>query len=341
MPGDSRNQRSAGLSNMNTNWEGPVFIVGMPRSGTKLLRSLLTRHARIRIPTIETEFLPFLEDWVARRGPASDEDSFARLFGALRNATYFDYRASQQPAFAWKDWRSACRGRFDVAGLFEGFIRYETNTAPGSGVIWGDKSPSYIRLINLLLATFPHARIVHIVRDIRDVSASTRKAWGKDVARAAHRWGKDVLTAHHICECHPDRCIELRYEALTSGPEGEMVRLCEFLEVEFDRSLIELDRPTEKLGDAKGQIGVVRGNSRKYRRNLTAREIELVESLAWDAMTALGYQPEAATGPRTLGRLSMALRRMKDGANLVIRDVEARGFRRSLLFYLHHQRFNN
>ena len=41
-------------------WEGPLFIVGMPRSGTKLLRGLLNQHPRIRIPDFETEFAPFL-----------------------------------------------------------------------------------------------------------------------------------------------------------------------------------------------------------------------------------------------------------------------------------------
>src|SRR5262245_12693694 len=45
-------------------WEGPMFIVGMPRSGTKLLRGLLDQHPRIRILQTETEFLPFLSAWV-------------------------------------------------------------------------------------------------------------------------------------------------------------------------------------------------------------------------------------------------------------------------------------
>ena len=320
-------------------WEGPLFLVGMPRSGTKLLRTLLTKHELIRIPTIETEFLPFLATWVARHGRTDDEDSFRELFSSLRKAPYFDYRAAIQPPFDWQAWRNTCHGRFDAAGLFEGFIRYETAVSPGSGVIWGDKSPSYIRQIDLLLEAFPEARVIHIIRDVRDFAASMRKAWGKDVGRAAYRWGADVLAARTVTARHPQRCIEVHYEALLADTADLMAKLCNFLGIAFSSSLTQLDRPIENLGDAKGMTEIVRGNTKKYRRDLTRRELELVESLAWHAMGATGYAPEIATGPRNLSRFSMALRKLKDGANLVIRDVDARGLRRSASFYLQYQRF--
>lgn len=330
----------ARFANCDPNWEGPLFLVGMPRSGTKLLRSLLTRHERIRIPAIETEFLPFLADWVAHNGPADDETSFNRLFSALQRAPYFDYRTVVPPAFTWQEWREACREQFDLRGLFEGFIRYETGAVPGSGVIWGDKSPSYVRHINLLLATFPEARVVHIIRDVRDFTVSMRKAWGKDVGRAAFRWGTDVLMAHDLCARNPERCVEVHYEALIAAADDEMARLCGFLGIDFNSALTQLERPTENLGDAKGKTGIIRDNTRKYRRELSRRELKLVESLAWEAMSAVGYRPEVAKGQRNPWPLSMALRKLKDGANLVLRDVEARGFRRSALFYLSHQRFS-
>jgi len=39
---------------------GPLFILGMPRSGTKLLRDLLNRNPKIGVPTSETDFIPYL-----------------------------------------------------------------------------------------------------------------------------------------------------------------------------------------------------------------------------------------------------------------------------------------
>ena len=53
-------------------FEGPLFLVGMPRSGTKLLRALLNRHPNISIMTNETEFLPYLVSHWESFGDLSD-----------------------------------------------------------------------------------------------------------------------------------------------------------------------------------------------------------------------------------------------------------------------------
>jgi hypothetical protein len=62
-------------------WTGPLFIIGMPRSGTKLLRGLLEQHPRVRVPTIETEFFPFLVRW-ARLISSGARRRRSRLTGA-------------------------------------------------------------------------------------------------------------------------------------------------------------------------------------------------------------------------------------------------------------------
>jgi len=45
-------------------FNGPIFIVGLSRSGTKLLRDLITQHPKIRMPPVETQFIPhFVEKY--------------------------------------------------------------------------------------------------------------------------------------------------------------------------------------------------------------------------------------------------------------------------------------
>lgn len=319
-------------------WEGPLFIVGMPRSGTKLLRGLLCGHPRIRIPAAETEFLPFVDTWVARHGQPRSETAFAQLYEAMRHATYFNFRSAAREPFAWPAWREACNGRFDVAGLFEGFMRYELQLAPGSGVIWADKSPSYVRYIPLLLQHFPSARIIHIIRDVRDHCVSIRKAWNKDIRRAAWQWGHDVLRAHAQCRAAPHNCIELKYEDLLQQPERELRRICSFLDLQFPPQLAQLAHPTENLGDTVGRAEIVRDNFRKFETRLTHREIGAVESLAWQAMHELGYEPVRADGPRQLGTMTRRLLRLKDGVHLVLGDARRRGVIESVRFYVSHRR---
>ncbi|MCK6525680.1 sulfotransferase, partial [Myxococcota bacterium] len=55
---------------------GPLFIVGAPRSGTKLFRDLLRQHPRVAIPLYETELLPRLIQIAPRFGDLADPARF-------------------------------------------------------------------------------------------------------------------------------------------------------------------------------------------------------------------------------------------------------------------------
>jgi hypothetical protein len=318
-------------------WTGPLFIVGMPRSGTKLLRGLLNQNPRIRIPDIETHFLPFLVRWVRDHGKPVTEAEFQRLFEALKGATYFTQRQADTP-FAWQAWRAQCIGRYDAADLFEGFVRSETGAARDGDCIWGDKSPAYIRHVALILEHFPTARVVHLVRDVRDFCVSIRKAWNKDIRRAAFQWGRDVGDAHRLCAAHPERCIEIKYEDLLQSPEAQMRRLADFLGIEFTNTMTRLERPVERRGYAAGATQIKQDNARKFTEALTAREIRNVEGLAWDTMRLLGYEPLQARARLRLSRLEERLLRVKDGWRLVQREARKRGFADAVRFHLSHGR---
>jgi hypothetical protein len=320
-------------------WSGPLFVVGMPRSGTKLLRGLLTQHSRIRIPDIETDFLPFLVQYVRKHGAPASEAEFARLFVALGAATYFTFRALRNPPFSWQAWRSECDGRYDAAGLFEGFIRYETGCARTSGDIWGDKSPAYVRYGELLFEQFPQARMVHIIRDVRDYCISINKAWHKDMRRAAHEWARDVARAHRLCCMRPDRCIEVSYEELLRTPEAVMQRLSTFLGLQpGGDAMLRLARPVEVSGDAAGRTEIVRDNFSKFAERLTPRRIRAIERLAFDTMQLVGYRPLYASRQQQLGPLQQRMLRLKDGAALLAHGARKHGLMSALRFHLSHAR---
>lgn len=318
-------------------WEGPLFVIGMPRSGTKLLRGLLSKHPRIRILTAETDFLPFVEEWVERHGSPVTPEAFERFAGALQGANYFNFRGKSTP-FRWQEWRAACNGHFDVGGLFEGFARYELDAERGSGVIWADKSPAYIRHIPLILEHFPSARILHIVRDVRDHCVSMRKTWGKDLRRSAWRWGQDVLAAHRQCMGMPEHCLEVRFEQLLQNPELVMRRICSFLDLDFFAGLTELSQSVEQRGDAAGRAHIVRDNFRKFETRLTPTEITAIESLAWHAMQALGYMPVRAMKQEQLSPLLQKLLKLKDGMHLVAAGMHRRGLAAAVRFHATHRR---
>jgi len=319
-------------------WEGPLFIIGMPRSGTKLLRGLLTKHPRIRILAAETDFMPFIDAWVQRNGRPVTPEAFAQFSAEMQGANYFTFRSASRGEFRWQDWRAACNGHFDVGGLFEGFARYELEAERGGGTIWADKSPAYIRQVPLLLKHFPSARILHIVRDVRDHCVSMRNAWGKDIRRSAWRWGKDVLAAHGHCRNLPERCLEVRFEELLQQPDLQMRRICVFLGLDFFPGMTELSQSVEQRGYAAGHREIVRDNFRKFETRLTPREIATIEALAWDAMKTLGYTPLRASGPATLSPIMQKALQVKDGVQLVANGMSRRGFTAAVRFHTTHRR---
>jgi len=318
-------------------WEGPLFVVGMPRSGTKLLRGLLTQHPIIRIPDFETEFLPYLVRWVREQGEPRDPEAFARMYAGLKDAPYFSFRASRGEPFSPDAWREWCADRFDAAGMFEGFARYELGMPRGSGKVWGDKSPNYITCVDVLLEHFPQAHIVHIVRDPRDYCVSMRTAWGKDLRRAAQRWGNDVMAAHRLCTTSKRRCLEIRYEDLLRDAEGQLARLCNFLGVMYTPGLAQLKCSVENVGDARGRAEIVKHNHSKFRSSLSKRDQKAIEELAYDTMREFGYEPELAKQQTRLSGMSLAYRRAKDGWHLVRKGAARGGWLRALRFHVQHQ----
>lgn len=315
-------------------WEGPLFVIGMPRSGTKLLKKLLNRHPRISILPWETEFLPFIVRWVDRHGEPRTAHEFERLADTLQKALYFDYRRKVRGPFSWQEWRAACRERFDAAGLFDGFARAELGLEPGSGTIWGDKSPGYIGHVEMLGRLYPNAKIIHIVRDVRDYCLSLHETFGKDMRRAAHRWNAAMTHMQTLLARNTPGLVSVRYEALVTAPAIELARLCRHLEVDYSDAMLALDEPVENHGSTKGRTGIVATNFGRWRQKLTPRMVREVESIAWHGMHAMGYTPELATAPRQLGELTLTVLRAKDGVRLITRDVENRGLLGSAAAYV-------
>jgi hypothetical protein len=315
-------------------FSGPIFIVGMPRSGTKLLRELLNRHPSIAIPDVETEFLPWMVNRVKRLGDLADRRRFERLYRRLAQQSFFVYRRKAGLAVSAQDWYSACR-TFDAAGLFEALIRLDVGAAPGSKRIWGDKSPSYIDDLTLIGALYPQARVLHIVRDVRDYCASVNRAWGKDMRRAAHRWALGVAKARRDGIALGGRYSEVRYEDLLRNPQATLTRVCHFLGLEFRPDMLLLTRSTENLGEARGAQHVVADNHGKFMTRIDDATLADIEQIAVSSMREFGYEPVLPERPPSWWMpIRLHLAQLHDGLQLIKHRSPGRGVFAALVFHL-------
>lgn len=319
-------------------FNGPLFIVGMPRSGTKLLRNLLNQHPRVCLLEVETEFLPWLVHHVGEYGDLLDLQNFRRFHADIVRFPYFMYRSDEGRVLEANTWHAACR-RHDAGGVFEALVRSEVAAPSGSSMIWGDKSPSYIDDIPLISSLYPQARFIHIIRDVRDYCLSMRKAWGKDMFRAAQRWADGVAGAREDGTRVGSAYLEVRYEDLLGDVEGTMRRVCEHLGIELDPSILELEKPSENIGDARGASKVVKGNFGKFRNLMRPAELKRIESIAKPVLQACGYElVYPSITARSLSSTERFLAQARDGWNLMRAESKERGMVGAILFHVRYFR---
>ena len=184
-----------------------------------------------------------------------------------------------------------------------------------------------------LKAAFPSARFIHIIRDPRDYCLSNRKTWGKSILRAAEAWRESVTSACAAGRELGADYIEVHYEALLDEPEATLRPVCSFLGCPFDPAMLQLSAPSENLGDTKNVARIVTDNKRKYRAELSEREIRRVEEIVLPAARDVGYPTDSAdVSFKALGRLERSLYAMHDAWATLRFRVGAHGLGRGLRF---------
>jgi hypothetical protein len=104
---------------------------------------------------------------------------------------------------------------------------------------YGDKTPTYCRLMPVIEQLLPEAAFIHVIRDGRDASLSLREMWfapAKDIQALATFWRDNVLAGREGGR-QVQRYIELRYERLILEPTAELRRICAFLELPYESTM--------------------------------------------------------------------------------------------------------
>ncbi len=204
------------------------IIVGVPRSGTTLLRFMLESHPRMAIPP-ETGFLACIAN--SDTGGAYDRHALFRI------VTGFPPEAPGWHDFgidAEQYWGELQRIEpFTAAEGVRAFYRLyaERQRKPR----YGEKTPGYCEHISVIGRMLPEARFVHIIRDGRDVALSLRPMWfapGRDMRTLATYWLRLVRHAREA-GCRSPAYMEIRYEELVTNPRPVLERLCGFLRLDF------------------------------------------------------------------------------------------------------------
>lgn len=291
---------SAGVSSLNEPSstalpERPIFIVGAPRSGTTLLRYVLSSHPRIYIPP-ESNFIPRLLGH--RPGRELTRKEAVRTVEIIRTYdTFFkDWRGDSLDPTAFVEDLSDLRPASVVHALFSDYAHQYG--APR----WGDKSPIYTMHVEGIARAFPTSQFIHIIRDGRDVALSMQRTYRGprffyvDPYYAARSWKARVRRASSSgARLGPSRYFEIRYEDLTANPEALIRQMCDFLGEAYEPAMTTPNREAARHYHSKDIHAATREpltttRSGRWRRELSVMDQRLVQLVAGDQLGALGYE---------------------------------------------------
>jgi tetratricopeptide (TPR) repeat protein len=192
--------------------ELPVFIVGMPRSGTTLVEQICASHSRIF--------------------------GAGELFAIPLMARYLSGQQGDHSTQAEVRRRAADDHVLYLHRLGQGAIRVV------------DKLPDNVWFVGFIMRLFPRARIVYCSRDPRDISlscyfqrfADKAQHFSYDLTDCGRRCREVRRLAAHWLLLRPLHMIEVNYEKLVDDLEGESRRLIEFLGLDWEPACLDFHR---------------------------------------------------------------------------------------------------
>jgi tetratricopeptide (TPR) repeat protein len=195
--------------------ELPVFVVGMPRSGTTLVEQILSSHSQVA----GADELPDME----------------RLLGSLNQKC--------QPSSSYPECMLAMDG-IDLRELAENYLA-SLKRIGGSAIRVIDKRPDNFLHLGLIAVMFPQARVIHCRRDPLDVCWS---CYTQHFSRIDYSWSLEDLGFYykeyerlmaHWQRVQPLRIRDVRYEDLVAAQETVSRELITFCGLEWERGCLE------------------------------------------------------------------------------------------------------
>ena len=298
-----------------------VFVVGVSRSGTTLLRRVLESTSVVAIAG-ENHFVGHLlkresaRRYFKRLGDYGDDATIRRIVEFLWSGEFQRQSRLREISPFWR-WLVKNLDRDDLEsrllaaertdrGLFETFLRAYADKV-GKQVI-GEKTPAHINHVDTLLDWFPNARIVHMVRDPRGVYTSElRRRTGKHTSfpyrqlfrigplfalfillETTWAWARAAGRHADLRKRHPDRYRMLHFESLVREPEATLTDLFAFLGLDMDPAVLR--QKVVSYGVNLGTEGFDASAADRWQSSISGRANRWLRVVLRGPMRVLGYR---------------------------------------------------
>ncbi|MDA0786501.1 MAG: sulfotransferase [Proteobacteria bacterium] len=223
----------------------PVFILGMPRSGTSLVEQILASHSRVHGSGEREEMLQ-----LADKLPVQMNDS--RSYPACIDALTHDSSK-------------------DVADRFLGVLR---RVAPHAARIT-DKMPGNFHHVGLIATLFPNAKIIHCRRDPRDTCLSIffgdffgSHPYSYDLTNLGRYYRQYERLMAHWHDVLPGRILDVKYEDLVDQQEEWSRRMVTFCGLNWEPGCLDfhkMSRNVRTRSNAQVRQPIYRSSMERWR----------------------------------------------------------------------------
>lgn len=276
----------------------PIFLVGCGRSGTTLLKELLNQSNELHILK-ESAFIPILYLKKNKYGDFTEETQRSEFIFDLKSTSrtskevaFEIFSLTEEKALSLLEKNAPLKYSEAISTLF-------SHVAKANGKeVWGDKTPLYVNHINLLHTLFPKAKIIHLIRDPRDVASSIRKAgWSSTIREAAFIWKRNVSNGLEGRKLNSEAYYEISYEKLILNTDTELKKLFEWLNFKYSKNILDQYIKSyinieETYSDLHPLIGKPIDTKRagNWKKKLTPQEIAEVQSINKDLINRLNLE---------------------------------------------------
>lgn len=202
----------------------PIFIVGMPRSGSSLVEQIISSHKSVfgggELKSLKTSINPYIENILNNdlKKNLANQDLIN-----IRN----EYLKSIEP------------------------LKIKE-------AVFTDKMPLNFEYIGFIVKAFPEAKIIHLKRDARAVCWSIYKnffsgkgnGWAYDVTDIANFYCSYVKTMNTWHEMFPDKIYDVSYEKLTENQKVETEKLLDYCGLAWDKNCMNFHKNTRGVRTA-------------------------------------------------------------------------------------------
>ena len=277
----------------------PIFIVGVPRSGTTLLAAMLSGHSNLscgpetgffrKLAAINSDDLIKPDTW-----PAAAVDFIAGIkhsgftgYEEKRLLEKYQLEPKQIQAFLAQKSPSISAA---LASVSEQYM-----TAIGKKR-WVEKTPDHIQYLASLRKYFPVSPILHIVRDPRDVALSlTTVPWGAQSYFEALLFWKKLEADGSRFLATDNLNYQLRFEDLLLSPQETLIKVCNFIDETFEDKMLDTSVTGKNVNSrqvpwkAKASQPIDPSRIAVWRNATSASDNKVAEALLGDKLSHYGY----------------------------------------------------